>query len=215
MAKLNPQQQAAVKATDHPLLVLAGAGSGKTRVITEKIAYLVKQGLPARHIAAVTFTNKAAREMKSRVSKLLDDTQIRGLRVSTFHSLGLDILRKEHKVLTYKAAITLFDEQDKQALLKNLINHGAKNCDLDQVDQYAHQIGQWKNAFITPEQALTQSPKEQQAVAHLYQDYNRSLKSYNAVDFDDLLYFTNILLRDFPDVLHYYQQKFRFILVDE
>ncbi|MDD5114202.1 MAG: UvrD-helicase domain-containing protein, partial [Methylobacter sp.] len=93
MSKLNPQQQAAVKIIDHPLLVLAGAGSGKTRVITEKIAYLVKQGIPARHIAAVTFTNKAAREMKSRVSKLLDDQQSRGLRVSTFHSLGLDILR--------------------------------------------------------------------------------------------------------------------------
>jgi ATP-dependent DNA helicase Rep len=89
MAKLNPQQQAAVKAIDQPLLVLAGAGSGKKRVITEKIAYLVKQGLPARHIAAVTFTNKAAREIKSRVSKLLDDTQIRGLRVSTFHSLKI------------------------------------------------------------------------------------------------------------------------------
>ena len=215
MAKLNPQQQAAVKATDHPLLVLAGAGSGKTRVITEKIAYLVKQGLPARHIAAVTFTNKAAREMKSRVSKLLDDTQIRGLRVSTFHSLGLDILRKEHKVLTYKAAITLFDEQDKQALLKNLINHGAKNCDLDQVDQYAHQIGQWKNAFITPEQALTQSPKEQQTVAHLYQDYNRSLKSYNAVDFDDLILLPVLLFQQHPAVLEKWQNKIRYLLVDE
>ncbi len=215
MAKLNPQQQAAVKATDHPLLVLAGAGSGKTRVITEKIAYLVKQGLPARHIAAVTFTNKAAREMKSRVSKLLDDTQIRGLRVSTFHSLGLDILRKEHKVLTYKAAITLFDEQDKQALLKNLINHGAKNCDLDQVDQYAHQIGQWKNAFITPEQALTHSPKEQQAVAHLYQDYNRSLKSYNAVDFDDLILLPVLLFQQHPAVLEKWQNKIRYLLVDE
>ena len=215
MAKLNPQQQAAVKATDHPLLVLAGAGSGKTRVITEKIAYLVKQGLPARHIAAVTFTNKAAREMKSRVSKLLDDTQIRGLRVSTFHSLGLDILRKEHKVLTYKAAITLFDEQDKQALLKNLINHGAKNCDLEQVDQYAHQIGQWKNAFITPEQALTQSPKEQQTVAHLYQDYNRSLKSYNAVDFDDLILLPVLLFQQHPAVLEKWQNKIRYLLVDE
>ena len=97
MSKLNPQQQAAVKAIDQPLLVLAGAGSGKTRVITEKIAYLVKQGLPARHIAAVTFTNKAAREMKSRVSRLLDDTQIRGLRVSTFHSLGWIYCEKSTK----------------------------------------------------------------------------------------------------------------------
>ncbi len=95
MSKLNPQQQTAVKAIDQPLLVLAGAGSGKTRVITEKIAYLIKQGLPARHIAALTFTNKAAREMKSRVSKLIDSSETRGLRVSTFHSLGLDILRKE------------------------------------------------------------------------------------------------------------------------
>ena len=95
MAKLNPQQQAAVKIIDTPLLVLAGAGSGKTRVITEKIAYLVQQGTSARNIAALTFTNKAAREMKERVSKILDKQQSKGLRVSTFHSLGLDILRKE------------------------------------------------------------------------------------------------------------------------
>ena len=94
MSKLNPQQQEAVKTIDRPLLVLAGAGSGKTRVITEKIAYLVQQGTSARHIAALTFTNKAAREMKGRVTKLLDAKQSRGLRVSTFHSLGLDILRK-------------------------------------------------------------------------------------------------------------------------
>jgi len=105
MTQLNPQQQTAVKAIDHPLLVLAGAGSGKTRVITEKIAYLVKQGLPARHIAAVTFTNKAAREMQSRVFKLLRPEQSRGLRVSTFHSLGLDILRLEHKSLGYKRVL--------------------------------------------------------------------------------------------------------------
>ncbi|MEI6543042.1 MAG: DNA helicase Rep [Methylococcales bacterium] len=215
MAKLNPQQQAAVKVIDNPLLVLAGAGSGKTRVITEKIAYLVKQGLPARHIAAVTFTNKAAREMKSRVSKLLDDTQIRGLRVSTFHSLGLDILRKEHKVLTYKAAITLFDEQDKLALIKNLITHGAKDCDIDQVDHYAHQIGQWKNAFITPEQALTQATKEHYSSAILYQEYTRSLKSYNAVDFDDLILLPVLLFQQHPSVLEKWQNKIRYLLVDE
>ena len=215
MAKLNPQQQAAVKAIDHPLLVLAGAGSGKTRVITEKIAYLVKQGLPARHIAAVTFTNKAAREMKSRVSKLLDDTQIRGLRVSTFHSLGLDILRKEHKVLAYKAAITLFDEQDKLTLLKNLINHGAKDCDLENLDRYAQQIGQWKNAFVTPEQALSQAAKEQTAAAALYNEYTRSLKAYNAVDFDDLILLPVLLFQQHPAVLEKWQNKIRYLLVDE
>lgn len=215
MAKLNPQQQAAVKAIDHPLLVLAGAGSGKTRVITEKIAYLVKQGLPARHIAAVTFTNKAAREMKSRVSRLLDDTQIRGLRVSTFHSLGLDILRKEHKVLAYKAAITLFDEQDKQTLLKNLINHGAKEYDIDSLDRYAQQIGQWKNAFVTPEQALTSATSEQHPAARLYDEYIRSLKAYNAVDFDDLILLPVLLFQQNPAVLEKWQNKIRYLLVDE
>ena len=215
MAKLNPQQQAAVKTIDQPLLVLAGAGSGKTRVITEKIAYLVKQGLPAKHIAAVTFTNKAAREMKSRISKLLDDKQMRGLRVSTFHSLGLDILRKEHKVLAYKAAITLFDEQDKQTLLKNLINHGVKNCDIDNFERYSQQIGHWKNAFITPEQALSSANPEQQPAASLYHEYTRSLKAYNAVDLDDLILLPVLLFQQHPTVLEKWQNKIRYLLVDE
>jgi ATP-dependent DNA helicase Rep len=215
MAKLNPQQQAAVKTIDQPLLVLAGAGSGKTRVITEKIAYLVKQGLPARHIAAVTFTNKAAREMKDRVSKLLDDKQMRGLRVSTFHALGLDILRKEHKILSYKASITLFDEQDKQTLLKNLINHGVKNCDIDNFERYSQQIGHWKNAFITPEQALNSANPEQQPAASLYHEYTRSLKAYNAVDLDDLILLPVLLFQQHPAVLEKWQNKIRYLLVDE
>jgi len=215
MSKLNPQQQTAVKAIDQPLLVLAGAGSGKTRVITEKIAYLIKQGLPARHIAALTFTNKAAREMKSRVSKLIDGSESRGLRVSTFHSLGLDILRKEHKVLAYKAAITLFDEQDKQTLLKSLINYGAKDCDIDNIDRYAQQIGQWKNAFVTPEQALTSTSLELHPIAGLYQEYTRSLKAYNAVDFDDLILLPVLLFQQHREVLEKWQNKIRYLLVDE
>jgi ATP-dependent DNA helicase Rep len=215
MSKLNPAQQAAVKAVDHPLLVLAGAGSGKTRVITEKIAFLVRQGMSAKNIAAVTFTNKAAREMKSRVSKLLDDKQIRGLRVSTFHSLGLDILRAEHKTLSYKAGLTLFDEQDKLTLLRNLISHGAKDCDIDQVDQYARQIGQWKNAFVTPEQSLSTLESGTLAAAHLYLNYNRSLKAYNAVDFDDLILLPVLLFQQHPAVLKKWQNKIRYLLVDE
>ncbi|MDO9105559.1 MAG: DNA helicase Rep [Methylovulum sp.] len=215
MPKLNPQQQAAVKAIDHPLLVLAGAGSGKTSVITEKIAYLVKQGLPARHIAAVTFTNKAAREMKSRVSRLLDDKLSRGLRVSTFHSLGLEILRKEHKTLAYKAAITLFDEQDKQTLLKNLICHSVNQYDSDQLDRYAQQIGQWKNAFVTPEQALATANAEQYPAATLYADYTRSLKAYNAVDFDDLILLPVLLFQQHAEILEKWQNKIRYLLVDE
>ncbi len=215
MTQLNPQQQAAVKNIDNPLMVLAGAGSGKTRVITEKIAYLVKQGLPARHIAAVTFTNKAAREMKSRVSKLLDDKSARGLRVSTFHALGLDILRKEHKALGYKASLTLFDEQDKQTLLKNLINHSHHAYDSEQLDRYAQQIGQWKNAFVTPEQAIITADNEQSLCATLYADYARSLKAYNAVDFDDLILLPVLLFLNHPTVLEKWQNKIRYLLVDE
>ncbi|WAR44772.1 DNA helicase Rep [Methylomonas rapida] len=214
-SKLNPQQQAAVKIIDRPLLVLAGAGSGKTRVITEKIAYLVQQGIPARHIAAVTFTNKAAREMKSRVGKLLDDKQSRGLRVSTFHSLGLDILRAEHKALGYKASITLFDEQDRLTLLRNLISHGLKDCDIDQVEQYNGQIGQWKNAFVTPEQAVSRADAASYPAALLYDAFNRSLKAYNAVDFDDLILLPVLLFQQHPEVLEKWQNKIRYLLVDE
>ncbi len=215
MTKLNPQQMAAVKAIDHPLLVLAGAGSGKTRVITEKIAYLVKNGIAAKNIAAVTFTNKAAREMKGRVSKLLDDQQLRGLRVSTFHSLGLDILRKEHKALEYKSGITLFDEQDKKTLLKNLISHDMNHCDIDQVDHYSWQIGQWKNAFVTPEQALQSEQVAEKISAQLYEAYNRNLKAYNAVDFDDLILLPVLLFQNNAKILEKWQNRIRYLLVDE
>ncbi len=215
MPKLNFEQNTAVKTIDCPLLVLAGAGSGKTRVITEKIAYLVKQGLSARHIAALTFTNKAAREMKERVGKLLDDKQLRGLRVSTFHSLGLDILRKEHKTLQYKAGISLFDEQDKITLLKNLITHSSANYDIDLVELYSGQIGQWKNAFITPEQAISHATLEDIEAASLYVDYTRSLKAYNAVDFDDLILLPVLLFQEHQDILEKWQNKIRYLLVDE
>lgn len=215
MVKLNPQQLAAVKTIDHPLLVLAGAGSGKTRVITEKIAYLVKNGTAAKHIAAVTFTNKAAREMKSRVAKLLDAKQSGGLRVSTFHSLGLDMLRKDHKSLGYKANLTLFDEQDKATLLRSLCNQNEANLDTDKVDHYAAQIGQWKNAFVTPEQALTYADESAYPVAGLYRDYIRNLKAYNAVDFDDLILLPVLLLQQNPDILQKWQNKIRYLLVDE
>jgi ATP-dependent DNA helicase Rep len=214
-SKLNPQQLAAVKTTDVPLLVLAGAGSGKTRVITEKIAYLVKHGVAAKNIAALTFTNKAAREMKHRVDKLLDGQESRGLRVSTFHSLGLEILRKEHKALEYKAGLTLFDESDKRALLKSLISHSVKDCDIDEVDFYNNQIGQWKNAFVTPQQAIKTATAEQYSSAILYDAYNRQLKAYNAADFDDLILLPVLLFQKHPDVLEKWQNRIRYILVDE
>jgi ATP-dependent DNA helicase Rep len=215
MTKLNPQQLAAIKQTDNPLLVLAGAGSGKTRVITEKIAYLVKQGVPARNIAAVTFTNKAAREMLSRVSKLLDPQQKRGLRVSTFHALGLEIIRKEHQTLGYKDGMSLYDEEDKVKLLKNLIAHSKREYDIDSVDKYARQIGQWKNAFVTAKQAESSLSAEDQLVGQLYTDYTRSLKAYNSVDFDDLILLPVLLFQQHPGILEKWQNKIRYLLVDE
>lgn len=215
MVKLNPQQQAAVKTIDHPLLVLAGAGSGKTRVITEKIAYLIQQGTAARYIAALTFTNKAAREMKERVNKLLDSTQAKGLRVSTFHSLGLDILRKEHKALGYKSGLTLFDEQDKLTLLRNLIAHSSSNYDIDAVEIYNKQISDWKNAFITPERAISNSTEDDLLSAHIYADFTRNLKAYNAADFDDLILLPVLLFQQHPKILEKWQNKIRYMLVDE
>jgi ATP-dependent DNA helicase Rep len=215
MSDLNPEQKLAVTTLDTPLLVLAGAGSGKTRVITEKIAYLVKQGLLARHIAALTFTNKAAREMKERVAKLLGNKERRGLRVSTFHSLGLDILRKEHKALEYKASISLFDEQDKITLLKNLIAHSTGGYDIESVDVYSRHIGQWKNAFITSEQATRLATVDNTESASIYADYTRSLKAYNAVDFDDLILLPVLLFQQAPEILEKWQNKIRYLLVDE
>lgn len=212
---LNSQQLAAVKLIDKPLLVLAGAGSGKTRVITEKIAYLIRQGIPARQIAAVTFTNKAAREMKSRVGRIVNDQDSRGLRVSTFHSLGLDILRAEYKVLGFKSGISLFDEQDKLSLLRQLVMH-SQAYDPEAIERYSHLIGQWKNAFVDHQQALqTAQAPDIHAAALLYHQYDRSLKAYNAVDFDDLIGLPVLLFQQHPPVLEKWQNKIRYLLVDE
>lgn len=213
---LNPEQLAAVKLTDQPLLVLAGAGSGKTRVITEKIAYLIKQGLPARHVAAVTFTNKAAREMKSRVGRLVVGKELRGLRVSTFHALGLDIIRREHRVLGFKSAISIFDEHDRAVLLKELAKHGPQVYDMEKAEQYAWQISRWKNLFILPDQASAQADTpDGVAAAQIYAEYARQTKAYNAVDFDDLILLPVLLFRDNSQVLEKWRNLIRYLLVDE
>ena len=187
MAKLNPRQQEAVHYIGGPLLVLAGAGSGKTSVITRKIAYLIQQcGYSARHIVAVTFTNKAAREMKERVSSLLRGREGAGLTVSTFHNLGLNIIRREHQVLGYKSGFSIFDDADVKGLLTDIM-HKEYSGD-DGVDTVKAQISQWKNDLVLPDQALlnARNPQEMTA-ATIYTHYQRTLKAYNAVDFDDLI----------------------------
>ncbi|MCX7110140.1 MAG: DNA helicase Rep [Proteobacteria bacterium] len=213
---LNPQQLAAVKLLEHPLLVLAGAGSGKTRVITEKIAYLIQQGTPARHIAALTFTNKAAREMKTRVGKLVQGKEVRGLRVSTFHALGLDIVRREHKAAGFKSAISIFDEHDRKLLLKELIKHGPQVYDMEKVDHYAWKISHWKNQFVLPGQAVTAGISPDDAIAaRVYGEYARQIKAYNAVDFDDLILQPVVLFQEHAEVLEKWRNQIRYLLVDE
>ena len=213
---LNPQQLAAVKLLDHPLLVLAGAGSGKTRVITEKIAYLIKQGIPARHIAAVTFTNKAAREMKSRVGKLVQGKDIRGLRVSTFHELGRDIVRREHKALGCKSDISIYDDHERKHLLKEIIKHGSQIYDIEKVDHYGWQISRWKNQFVLPQQAIAEGGIPDEIIAaRVYEEYTRLIKAYNAVDFDDLILQPVLLFKEQAEVLEKWRNQIRYLLVDE
>lgn len=215
MTQLNPQQQAAIRAVDRPLLVLAGAGSGKTRVITEKIAHLIRQGLPARHIAAVTFTNKAAREMKSRVGKLVESQAIHGLTVSTFHALGLDIIRREHAALGFKPAISIFDEHDRLVLIKELIKHGQPEWDIDHAERISAQISRWKNRFLLPEQAAGNDSNLVPGALDIYVHYLRQMQSYNAVDFDDLILRPVLLFQSQPDILEKWRNRIRYLLVDE
>ncbi|ORT51346.1 ATP-dependent DNA helicase Rep [Vibrio sp. qd031] len=214
--KLNPQQDEAVKYVSGPCLVLAGAGSGKTRVITNKIAYLVQQcGYKARNIAAVTFTNKAAREMKERVGQSLGKSESRGLMVSTFHTLGLNIIRREYKALGLKAGFSLFDDQDQMALLKELTE---KQLDGDKelLSQLLSAISNWKNDMLTPAQALASAEGEQyQLFAYCYDMYQKQMTAYNALDFDDLIAMPVLLLKTNSDVRQKWQSRIRYLLVDE
>ena len=218
MHDLNPPQRDAARHVDGPLLVLAGAGSGKTRVITRKIAYLIEEcGIAARNIAAVTFTNKAAREMKSRVAQMMASrgSSARGLMVSTFHNLGLNILRKEFAHLGYRSGFSIFDQQDSLAVLRDLMGRDFA-ADSEHAEQCQWQISEWKNQMISPEQAMMIAEDEiQGAAAKVYQRYVAALQAYNAVDFDDLILKPVILFRDFPDVLKKWQAKIHYLLVDE
>ncbi|MDW7746598.1 DNA helicase Rep [Halomonas sp.] len=216
LAGLNPRQQEAVRYIDGPCLVLAGAGSGKTSVITTKIAYLVQEcGMSARRIAAVTFTNKAAREMKERVGSMLKGKEGHGLTVSTFHTLGLNIIRSELKALGYRPGFSLFDPEDAKALLRDLMNKDAQ-VDADQINAVQHQISQWKNDLVLPGQALSHAADDdEQYAARVFEAYVRHLKAYNAVDFDDLILLPVVLLRDDPEALARWRRKIHYMLVDE
>ncbi|MEO0317035.1 MAG: hypothetical protein RL404_712 [Pseudomonadota bacterium] len=211
---LNAPQRAAVNYIDGPCLVLAGAGSGKTRVITQKIAYLIEHcGYEARNIAALTFTNKAALEMRERVAKLLKDPgQAKQLTVSTFHSLGVQILRREANAIGLKDRFSIMDSDDCFAIVQDL----AVTTDKAVIRRIQNAMSLWKNALLSPEAALAQAKDEDEAqAARIYRSYLATLSSYQAVDFDDLIRLPVELFRKDEAARDRWQRKLRYLLLDE
>ena len=211
---LNPPQQQAVLHTEGPLLVLAGAGSGKTRVIIEKIAHLIHTGrYPAKRIAAITFTNKSAREMRERVARRIRGDAAQDLTVSTFHALGLRILQVEHARLGLRRGFSIFDADDSAAQLKDLLPPGSKPAVVDAAKQL---IGRAKNAGLSPQQAAeaARSAREHEAAA-LYARYQQRLSAFNAVDFDDLIRLPVQLLESDADAVAGWRERIGYLLVDE
>ncbi|MEA3379331.1 MAG: DNA helicase Rep [Pseudomonadota bacterium] len=214
--KLNEAQESAVTYVSGPCLVLAGAGSGKTRVITNKIAHLVRNcDMPARYIAAVTFTNKAAREMKERVAQTLGKPEARGLKVSTFHTMGLTIIKAHVKDLGLKPGFSLFDDKDSFALLNDLTSD-TLDGDKDQLQLLQSCISNWKNDLILPEALLKSATSTgEREFAEAYKRYQDNLKAYNALDFDDLILLPTLLLKSSEAIRAKWQSKIRYLLVDE
>lgn len=210
---LNSPQRDAVKYLDGPCLVLAGAGSGKTRVITQKIAYLIEQaGMDARNIAAITFTNKASREMNERVGTLLAADRLKGLTVSTFHSLGLKILREEAKHLGYKPKFSILDSADCWKILSDQL----ATTDKQAIRAAVSRISLLKNDRVSPDKALQIADSEGELqLAKLYRAYQDTLFAYQAVDFDDLIRMTVDLFETNQEVLQKWQQRLRYLLIDE
>jgi ATP-dependent DNA helicase Rep len=213
MSGLNPQQRAAVTHVASPLLVLAGAGSGKTRVIIEKIAWLIDQGhFQAQQIAAITFTNKAAREMRKRIGKRIRRTAAQGLTISTFHSLGWRILRDDPEAAGRKRGISILDQHAAADLVRELLPGSVKN---EQIYMAQAAIGRLKDDDIAPQRALSSAQSEGEAqIAGVFQAYQQRLRELNAVDFDDLIALPAQML-DQPEFRTRWRAKMRYFLVDE
>ena len=220
--QLNAAQRAAVEYNDGPHLVIAGAGSGKTRVLTYKIAYLLEQGIHAGNILALTFTNKAAREMKSRIANLVGEQVARYLWMGTFHSICTRILRQEAELLGYTRDFTIYDTTDSKSVIKHIV----KDMQLDEKNYKPNiilsRISLAKNQLLSPTSYSSNREYTMQdrfaripEVSRIYMEYNRRLKACNAMDFDDLLFMTNTLFKKNEEVLRKYQDYFRYILVDE
>jgi len=217
LSRLNPQQLAAVKHTEGPLLVLAGAGSGKTGVLTYRIAHLIlnKKVAPSS-ILAVTFTNKAAREMEERVNKLVGKSACKDTIISTFHSLGVRILRRDIERLGYKRNFSIYSGADQVGLVRQILREVVSDGKKHDADSITWKISAAKNRLITPDRFQARSDDDCELIAAaVYPRYQSALKACNAVDFDDIIMLTAELLQHYPEVLHHWQDRFRYIMVDE
>lgn len=214
LESLNEEQLEAVKTTDGPLLVLAGAGSGKTKVLTTRIAYLIESGIEPYNILAITFTNKAAKEMKERVFKLVG--QIKDIQISTFHSFGLYIIKRHYNLLGYDRNFTILDGDDSLILVKNIVKEMGLNTDDYNPKAIRNKISGAKNELVYPEEyARYVATDFEEIVYKVYQKYEERLKNNNSVDFDDLLVLPIKLFSIHKDILKLYQERFKYILVDE
>lgn len=220
--QLNEAQREAVKKTEGPVMIIAGAGSGKTRALTFRLAYLLQLGADPFTILALTFTNKAAKEMKERVMQLIGDKQGRNVWMGTFHSVFAKILRIEGHHLGYPQNFTIYDTDDVKRLLKNIVGELNLDPKVYSTSYLIYRISNAKSNLFSPLDYIS-NPEIQTADAaagkpltgEIFRTYNARLKRADAMDFDDLLYNTNLLFRDFPDVLYKYQHRFKYVLVDE
>ena len=219
---LNEAQKAPVLHKEGPLMVIAGAGSGKTRVLTYRIAYLMEQGVDAFNILALTFTNKAAREMKHRIADLVGGSESKNLWMGTFHSVFARLLRSDGPKLGYPSNFTIYDTQDSQRLIASIIKEMGLDKDVYKYKQIQNRISSFKNSLITvkayfqnPELIEADAMAKRPRLGEIYKNYVERCFKAGAMDFDDLLLRTNELLNRFPDVLAKYQDRFRYILVDE
>ena len=213
---LNTEQKKAVELIGSPLLIFAGAGSGKTRVLTEKIAHLIeKVGMPPEHILSVTFTNKAASEMKQRVQRLITHDVSR-MTIGTFHSVCAGLLRKHIHLIGYDNNFTIYDQSDSKQLVKSVINGLNLDPKTFQANKYQYLISSLKNKMIPPDDVLLNTDSYiDEVLRDIYLDYNKKLKENNATDFDDLLLLPLEIFKKNPSLLKHYQDKFQYVLVDE
>lgn len=220
--ELNEAQRAAVEATEGPVMIVAGAGSGKTRVLTFRIAHLINKGIDPFNILALTFTNKAAREMKERIGKIVSYSEARNLWMGTFHSVFARILRNEAERLGYPTNFTIYDTDDSKSLIKTILKEQGLDEKVYKPSMVLGRISAAKNNLISAQMYLQNGTAQEEdrmsgkpKIGIVYDQYQKRCFKSGAMDFDDLLFNTNVLLRDYPDILNKYQDKFRYIMVDE